>query len=165
MPFVVGPSDATDNWSSPKTGGAQKMTIFIAAYAAVISTVAVAWQIYSWHRMHKTKIRVQMVNAYMTFPGKRVIAVEARNDNDHAIRVTSWGLETNDGSGQQLVIVQPLSGSTLPGPIPPHDSGSGYHDWDDLVGSPRIDFKRPVVAFVNLATGERFRSKPTTLAA
>jgi hypothetical protein len=29
-------------------------TTIIAAYAAVISTVAVGWQIYSWHRTHKS---------------------------------------------------------------------------------------------------------------
>lgn len=140
-------------------------TTIIAAYAAVISTVAVAWQIYSWHRTHKTKVRVRLTNAFMTLPPTRVIAVNASNDNDHAIRVTSWGLEANDGSGRQHVMVQPIAGSTLPGSIAAHDSGDGYEGWDELAGSPVIDFTRPVVAFVNLATGERFRSKPTTLAA
>lgn len=141
------------------------MTIFIAAYAAVISTVAVAWQIYSWHRTHKTRVRVDVSDAYMTFPGTHVIAVNASNDNDHAIRITSWGLEANDGTGEQLIIVRPMHGSTLPGPIPGHDSGSGFQDRDELSSSPALDLRKPVVAFVRLATGERFCSKPTKLVA
>jgi hypothetical protein len=139
------------------------VTIIIAAYAAVIATLGVAWQIYSWYRTHKTKVRVRIALGYMTLPRMPVVTVSAHNDNDHPIRVTGWGIEANDGSGRQLFALQPIQGSTLPGPVAAHDCGDGYQDWNELRTLPQIDFTRPVVAFANLATGERFRSKPTRL--
>jgi hypothetical protein len=141
-------------------------TTIIAAYAAVIATGGLSWEIYKWRRTHKTKVRVALRNALMPYGDiPRAISVEAINDNDHAIRATSWGLEANDGSGDDMVIVMPMPGSTLPGKVAAHDSGSGYSDYEEIDASPKIDFKRPAVAFVNLASGERVRSKPTTLAA
>ena len=76
------------------------------------------------------------------------------------IRVTSWGLETNDGSGQDFVIVRALVGSTLPGPVDAHDSAKGFSDYNELAAAAELDFRRPVVAFANLSTGERIVSDP-----
>jgi hypothetical protein len=111
-------------------------------------------------------MRVTLSNAVASLPlgFQRVVAVEALNDNDHAVRVTGWGIEANDGSGGNLFMVQPVAGSNMPGVIAPHDSGTGMQDWDALADAP-INFKEPVVAFVKLASGEWFRSKPIKLAA
>jgi hypothetical protein len=140
-------------------------TTGIAAYATLVSTVAVGWQIYSWHRMHKTRVRVTVANAFiphLTGGTEDVISITVINDNDHAVRVTGYGLMANDGSGQQAFFIWPVPGSQIPGTIPPHDSGAGLNPWSGMVGAP-IDFNRPVKAFAVLASGERFYSEPVTL--
>jgi hypothetical protein len=110
---------------------------------------------------------VNVSNAIVAIaPGiaEHVISVEAVNETGHAVRVTGFGIEANDGSNQNLFFVWPVAGSTLPGSIAPHDAGNGLQLRDKLADAP-VDLKKPVVAFVNLANGERFRSKPTRLAA
>jgi hypothetical protein len=141
-------------------------TTIIAAYAAVVATGGLGWEIYRWHRTQTNKVRVALKNAILTYGDMpRVVSVGAINDNDHAVRATSWGLEANDGSGNDVVCVKPMMGSGLPGPIGPHDSADGFADYEEIAAMPQINFRRAVVAFVNLASGERVRSKPTTLAA
>jgi hypothetical protein len=112
------------------------------------------------------RVRVTLTQGLMTSPlgaPLDVICIGANNKMDHAVRVTMWGLEANDGSGDQLVMIQPMMGSELPGMVPAHDSATGYHDWPPLLGNPKLDLRRPVQAFVQLATGERFRSRPQQL--
>jgi hypothetical protein len=141
------------------------LTTVIAAYAALLSTVSVGWGIYSWHRTHKTRVRVNLTNAMipLALGGiQDVISIEVVNESDHTVRVTGFGLMANDGSGQQLFFIGPVPGSSLPGQIPPHDSGTGLNDWSGLVGAP-INFNLPVKAFAVLASGERVYSKPVTL--
>jgi hypothetical protein len=134
-------------------------------YAAVIATVALGWQIYIWHRTRRTRVRVKLANAIMPLVlggVEHVISVEVINDSGHQVRVTGFGLMANDGSGQQAFFISPVAGSTLPGPIAPHDAATGLNPWSGMVGAP-IDFNRPVKAFAILASGERCFSKPTIL--
>lgn len=141
------------------------LTVIIAAYAALVSSAGVGWQIYSWRQTHKTRVRVTVANAVIPLlhgDVQRVVSVGVVNDSGHQVRVTGFGLLANDGSGQQLFFISPVPGSSLPGVVQPHDSGTGLNDWRGLFGAP-IDFSRPVEAFAMLASGERVRSKPVTL--
>jgi hypothetical protein len=140
------------------------MTVAIAAYAAIVSTIAVGWQVFTWRRSHTTRVRVELSNAFTTPDFRRTISVTAYNDNDHDVRVTSWGFEANDGSGDSALCIQPLPWSQLPGTVGAHDSKIGIQDWE-AAQSPVLDFKRPVTAWVTLSNGKRFRSKSKTLAA
>ena len=46
----------------------------LAAYAAVVATAAIAWQIFTWRRERQTRIEVQLSNAFI---GRGVRGVEA----------------------------------------------------------------------------------------
>jgi hypothetical protein len=141
-------------------------TIFIAIYAALISTAVLGWNVYSWVQSRRTRLSVNISNAIMGEPlgTLHVLAVQATNRGDHSARVTSFGLEANDDSGRQLVFVNPVNGSTLPGPIAPHDSGTGYQPID-TINPAEVDLRKPVVAFVQTADNGRYRSKPARLVA
>ena len=142
------------------------MGTVIVIYAALVSTAALAWNVYSWIRAHRTQLRVDISNAIMGLPTgtMHVLSVQATNRGQTAAHVTSFGLEANDGSGRQIVFVDPVPGSTLPGPIPAHDSASGFQPIATLRPED-VDLTRPVVAFVVTAENERYRSKPATLLA
>lgn len=141
-------------------------TTLIAAYAAAIATAGLAWQMYSWVRTHRTNVRVSISNAVMPDPLRgvlHVISVEAQNRSEHNVRVTSFGLEANDGSKRQLVFIDPVRGSGLPGVVPPHDSASGFQPIG-AIDAQEVDLRKPVVAFVQTTVG-RYHSQPMQLVA
>jgi hypothetical protein len=73
--------------------------------------------------------------------------------------VTSAGFDLQDGSGDVLAMIQQKPGATIPGVVPPRDSGFTYRFPHELGG---LDPRRPLVAWVRLSTGERFEAKPVT---
>jgi hypothetical protein len=123
-----------------------------------------AWEVYKWRQSQQLKVRVQLRHAFLGYEAQHVLSVTVLNGHNYAVRVTSWGLETNDGTGRDFVIVRPVIGSNLPGVVEARDSASGFADYAELTAAPELDFKRPLVAFANLATGERIRAEPQTLA-
>jgi hypothetical protein len=141
------------------------MTTVIAAYAAAIGTMGLAWQIYSWVRTHKTNVKVSLSNAVIGAPSGvlHVLAIEAQNHSEYELRVTSFGLEANDGSKRQLVFIDPVRGSGLPGTISAHDAASGYQPIGAIDVS-EVDLTKPVVAFVQTTMG-RHQSRPMRLVA
>jgi len=76
----------------------------------------------------------------------------------HKVRVTSAGFEMQNGSGQQVVIAWPPNGSSIPGEVQAHDAGMTWMSEDDLSSS-GLDIYKPLVGWVDLATGERFRRR------
>jgi hypothetical protein len=135
----------------------------VAIYAALVSTVALGWQVLKERRARRPQVEVQVLNAMLTYPAREPAwsaQIEARNHGDMPIRVTSAGFNLQDGSGNTVVIIQQPPGATLPGVIGPRDSGMTYLLMEKL--GP-LDPFRQLVGWVSLSTGQRIHSKPFTL--
>jgi hypothetical protein len=91
-------------------------------------------------------------------------ALDAINESDHPIRVTSAGFEVQGRRGATAPIVHQPVDATLPGVIAPKDSGMTYAPIEALeeIG---FNFYKPARGFAHTADGKTFRSKKTTLKA
>lgn len=138
----------------------------IAGYAAVVSTAALGWQVYSWRHKRQSHVDVDARLALAFLPDsdspEKVVAVSVANRSDHPVRVTGAGLDLQDGSGYQLHHVGQFPGSTLPGMVEPYDSASAFLPLEQIEAE-GIDFSRPVIAWARLATGETRKSRPRSL--
>lgn len=86
--------------------------------------------------------------------------MEATNRSDHPVRMTSAGFFAQDGSGGTIVAPLAPHGATIPERS--LRTTRAPHFWrTDL--EQLVDLRKPLVAFVNLATGEKIRSKSRTL--
>ena len=135
----------------------------VAIYAALVSTVALGWQILKERRARRPQVEVQIRYSLIGYPGPgaaEAAHIEARNRADMPVRVTGAGFNAQDGSEYVAFITHQPPGATLPGMIGPRDSGFTYLLKDEL--GP-LDPFRPLVGFVSLSTGERILSQPTTL--
>jgi hypothetical protein len=137
-------------------------TTAIAIYAAVIGTLGLAWQVYSWRRANSTTIRVKLSNGFMPGVADHAAMITAINQSNHVVKVSSAGFITQDGSKQDVVLMAAPFGATLPGPIEPRDSGM---TWLDVEEAMRIglDIYRPLVGWVRTSEDQRFESKPAAL--
>jgi len=135
----------------------------VAIYAAVVSTIALGWQIRKERRARRPQVEVKVSYALLGYPSRgpaEVAHIEARNRGDLPVRVNSAGFNLQDGSGNALAITRQPPGATLPGVIGPRDAGFTYLLEDEL--GP-LDLYRPLVGWVSLSTGERIHSKPHTM--
>jgi hypothetical protein len=135
----------------------------IAGYAAVVASVALGWQILKERRARRPQVEVKISYSLLGYPDREAAGaahIEARNRGDMPVRVTSAGFELQDDSEKVAHITHQPPGATLPGVIGPRDSGFTYL-LEDALGP--LDPFRPLVGFVGLSTGERVRSRPTTL--
>ena len=136
----------------------------VAGYAALVSTASLTWQVVSWRLARKSRVEVTVNAAMLPYDDGRVldgVTVNVVNNSDHAVRVTSAGLVLTDGSNRDLVQMSTPSGATLPGLIAPHDSAMTYFLVEDLEReTDGIDIYAPLAGWVQLATGERVKSKP-----
>jgi hypothetical protein len=141
-------------------------TTVIAAYAGVVSTAALGWQIYSWQHKRRSHVDVEARFALAVLSSRespaKVIAIGVANHSDHAVRVTGAGLDLQDGSGCQLHHIGQFPGATLPGVVASRDSASAYLPLDQ-VEAEGINIAMPVTAWARLATGELVKSTPTPL--
>jgi hypothetical protein len=139
-------------------------TALVAIYAAVIATAGLGWQIYAWGRTRRTQMNVSINNAVFGLPMGVLggVTIEATNRSDHEVRVTSAGFDLQDGSGRKVVIVRQMPGSSIPGNVPPHDSGMTWIEEDEARHA-GLDIYKPLVGWVSTSTGESFKSKPMTL--
>jgi hypothetical protein len=138
-------------------------TDLIAGYAAVVSTVAVGWQIQKERRARRPQVEVKVSYALLGYPDRdpaEAAEITARNRGDLPVRVNSAGFNLQDGSGNALVITWQPPGATLPGVIGPRDAGFTYLRREEL--GP-LDPFRPLVGWVSLSTGERIHSRPHTM--
>lgn len=134
-------------------------TAVVAVYAALIATAGLLWQIYTWTTQHRTRVRVLKRYGFIMLgggPGTSVLSVEAINRSAHPVHIASVGFMTADRK-QTLMIMQPMPGASLPGPLAPRTSGSAF--------SPLDDFEQDgydtdgLVAYVRLQTGDVICSK------
>lgn len=139
------------------------VAVVVAAYAAVVATASLVWQIYAWRHRQKSRVVVS-VRLAITSPAPGVtlhaLSITATNNSEHAVRVTGAGLELNRPDGWQFHQALPLYGADLPGVIQPHDAGVAMVDREGAEGE-GLDLAEPVVAWVRLATGEIVNSEPT----
>jgi predicted metal-dependent phosphoesterase TrpH len=137
----------------------------VAAYAAVVASGTLGWQVYQWHHSHKDHVEVKAAIALMGLGDDSMVeavAVIATNRSDHTIHVEGLGLDIQDGSDRELHVMKAMPGATLPGAVEPHNGGSAYIDQRE-VEAQGISVFKPVTAWVRLATGEVVRSKPRPL--
>lgn len=135
----------------------------VAIHAAIVSTVALGWQILKEGRARRPQVEVKVSYALLGYPNREpaeAAEIEARNRGDHPIRVTSAGFNLQDDSGRTVVITSQPPGAALPGVVGPRDSGMTYLLREEL--GP-LDVFRPLIGWVSLSTGERFHSRPRTL--
>lgn len=141
-------------------------TIAIAGYAAIVSTAALGWQVYSWRDQRRSHVAVEARFALAILPDSdpaaKVVAIGVANRSDHPVRVTGAGLDLQDDSGYQLHTFGQFPGATLPGVVSPRDSASAFLPLEK-VEEEGIDITEPVTAWARLATGELVKSKPTRL--
>jgi hypothetical protein len=139
------------------------VAVVVAAYAAVVATASLAWQIYAWRHRQKSRVVVS-VRLAIAAPAVGVtvhaLAITATNNSEHAVRVTGVGLDLNRRDGWQFQQALPIYGADLPGVIQPHDAGVAMID-REAAEDEGLDLSGPVVAWVRLATGEIVNSEPT----
>lgn len=135
----------------------------VAIYAAVVSTIALGWQIQKERRARRPQVEVKVSYALLGYPSRgpaEVAHIEARNRGNLPVRVNSAGFNLQDGSGNALAITwQPptrrcLASSDRAMPASPTSSRTSRGP---------LDLYRPLVGWVSLSTGERIHSKPHTM--
>jgi hypothetical protein len=137
-------------------------TTAIAIYAAVIGTLGLAWQVYSWRRANSTKVRVKLADAFIPGITEHAAMITAINQSSHMVKVTSVGFIAQDGSKRDVLLTTQSFGATLPGPVEPRDSGMAWLDIDEAARA-GIDIYRPLVGWVRTSDDQRFESKPAPL--
>jgi hypothetical protein len=137
----------------------------IAIYAAVVGTASLGWQIMRSRRADRPGVTVNVENAMIGFTDGNAtwtVCVKAINGGEQPVGVNGAGLDLQDGSGRTFVLgrLQPLD--SIPGTVQPRHEVSAYFPVDVLQQN-GFDLTRPIVGFVNLATGDVVRSTPSTL--
>jgi hypothetical protein len=137
----------------------------VAAYAAIVATASLAWQVYAWHHRQQSRVAVS-VRLAVASPAAGVtlhaISITATNNSEHPVRVAGVGLDLNRQDGWQFHQPTPIHGATLPGVIQARDAGVAMVDRATAEGE-GLDLTKPVVAWVRLATGETITSEATQL--
>ena len=126
----------------------------MANYAALVGTVSLAWQVLRARRSDRPGITVLLSNEMLGARAALVpkVCVKAVNGGERPIGVTAAGLELQDGRlYDEMFSRKPAD--TLPGTVQPRHEGNCYFDVDQLEVN-GFDLTRPLVGFVNLATGE-----------
>jgi hypothetical protein len=143
------------------------MTTALAIYAAVLATVGVGWEVYSWLHRQRTRVDVNVSLGQTHIPGlwqsADCVMVTAINHSEYPVRWTSAGLASQKKRGEWLMPASFAEGTMLPAVIQPHDSHVVL--WEAGTLARDLDFSKPVTATVGLASGDTFRSKPTVLRA
>jgi hypothetical protein len=143
------------------------LEILIGAIGLLLTAAGFAWQVWKarWDRRPNVEVRVRYTMLTRPDPAG-TIRLEAINQGERTVRVTSVGFDTQDGSGATIVLTTTPPFANLPGSIAPGDEGHTYlvADVDALDQAP-LDPHLPVVGWVQLATGEKIRSEPRTLMA
>lgn len=75
------------------------------------------------------------------------VLLEVVNHSAHQVRVTSVGFYPQDGSRATMPIVHQPPGSTVPGVIPPNDSGQSWIEVEALESTGVVDLRRPLVGW------------------
>jgi len=136
----------------------------IAIYAAVVATGSVVVQLYESRRKRRSVVAVEFTWAMLAMSdgstpeavmigGDQQERPSSPDDERRVLRAGRLGRHDRRPSGSTW--------GDHPGEVASHDSGSTHFRRTDL--EQLVDLRKPLVAFVNLATGEKIRSKSRTL--
>jgi hypothetical protein len=147
----------------------------LAAYATILSAgiligggvVGAVWRVWTWRQEHGTNVTVRISLGFLTLSLEphviEAVIVTAINSSAHAVRVTSAGVEMNDGTKRNgFVPLKP--GAGIPGTIQAHDQAMTWLEKAELEKE-GFDVFRKARAFVLLADreGGAIWSKPRRL--
>jgi hypothetical protein len=102
-------------------------TAVVAIYAALVATVALAFNFFSWLRTWQTRVTVNLRRMSLVTPGtpteEPAVLFELTNHSGHPVKITHVSLAPIRRGGPHLLIPQP-HGVLVPGPfqIPPRDA-------------------------------------------
>ncbi len=137
-------------------------TLVVALIGLVLAILSLFWQIVSWLLGFVTRVKVKLAFGVVGGPQPfTAVVVTAINKSAHPIRVAGVYVYRQDGSGERYALV-PRDWEKLPGVVQPRDAENGHFDYDKL-REDGVDFTRPLVASVMLATEKEFRSSPVIL--
>jgi hypothetical protein len=150
--------------SSPAPYGG-RVELALAALGVLLTAAGVGHQVWKARRRKQSDVTVKISYSLLSLPAGPVWAVllEAINHGEHPVRVTGLGFDVQDRSGNTIQLGRIPPGATIPGEVKPHDSGQTWLIADRDVGEVAFDLFRPLVGWVRLATGDRIKSKPTTM--
>lgn len=137
----------------------------LAIYASVVATGGLGWNVYSWRRARTNDVQVSASWVFIGSPSgaEESIAITAVNRGDRPVRVVAAGVVSQDDQKQLLQVIAPPPGASIPGTVPPNDSGMTYLMLSILEEEHQIDLFKPVQAWVRLATNEMIVSKARRL--
>jgi hypothetical protein len=133
------------------------MTVAISAYAGLVGTVALAWQMMTWRRTRRTAVDVSLSVGRHFQPVERLsVHVRVVNHSDHQITVEQLSIEGQfDPNVPSVVVLGGWRGRVVP-------ALDGLSDAALLPDDDDFDWAHPVRARVLLATGASFLSMPTS---
>jgi hypothetical protein len=126
----------------------------VAAYAAVVATWSLVWQILRARREQRSIVRVR--TSWEGGPDGEKVVLQVINYSAHPVKVERWGwFAEGRGSQPQVQIGSPQGIE-----VPTHDSITIREDRGAALRG--IDLVRErVVSWTLLTTGEEFHSEPT----
>jgi hypothetical protein len=133
----------------------------VAIYAAVASTGALGWQVYSWLHSRSTRVEVRVDMGMTEEPRGTLIAVTAVNRSEHPIRIASAGLFA-PGGDDLVARNHPDIKGAIPGDVAARDSGIAHFHLQELQHA-GFDLTQPIAGYAWLSTGERIESAPGLL--
>jgi len=141
------------------------VTVAIAGYAALVGTLALAFQAISWLRSWSTRLEVKLGRYELHTPNvgsEPVILFHLVNHSSHEVKVTHVGFAPQRRKGPAFVITRPWPvEQPLPIPIPPRDSRDVWTKPDQLPKG--LDQERKVRALISTPDGKSFKSKPVAV--
>jgi hypothetical protein len=140
------------------------VTTAVAIYAGIVATAALGWQVFTWWRHHRTRVEVFVRPGEAQLDGateRPAVLVIVRNLSAYDIRIATVVLAQD---GRVLATVPPMlaqgRSDEPPGLVPPRDIRTAALARAEAVKA-GLDASRPVAAWVGLASGETFSSKPS----
>lgn len=142
-----------------------------APVGALAAIAGLSWKVYTWRHDHRHHVEVKLDNGFPTYGpnnehlGEWVFKVEAVNRGDRPVKAVSAGLLHPNGDDSTIVFVQPPFPGAIPTTIGPQDSAMTWVEKAAMEARGLDTAGKALVAWVDLATGERVQSKPKVLVA
>jgi hypothetical protein len=128
------------------------LTIYIAIYGAILSTIAVGWNIYN-NSQDRPRIEIKANFGFMLPDngGKTFLFIKAINHGKRSIYLSSFGLRSGNDD-----VINPEPSFGLPHELKPNSSHSEWFDMSKLGkhGDRQFDF-----AWYRDETGKLYKSK------
>jgi hypothetical protein len=147
--------------------GVDPVSVSIAGYAAVVATVGIGFQVFSWRRNTQTRLKVKLSRRELMTPGdpappEKVALIEMVNYSNHEVAITHVGFKPQRKGDPHLFIPRPLP-ETEPVPIviPPRRSKNVWVTIDML--EEKANLTKPLQARIGTDDDHDFDSKPAVL--